>query len=98
MADELGDLLDRVYLDAAVDEDVVHEGDEYSVDHEFKYEKIMDFCYICWCLDYNDKDCDVELFLKSEIQSIDRGYGSHLRAETCNPARGTGSFLSTSAS
>lgn len=28
---------------------------------DFRFKKLLDFCYICGCLDHNDRDYDKEL-------------------------------------
>lgn len=65
---------------------------------DLKYEKLLDFCYICGCLNHEYKDCDIELCMKLKKRSVDRGYGVHLRAETFTPAKSPGSFLSATRS
>lgn len=60
---------------------------------DFQYEKLHNFCYICWCHNHNDKDCDVELFLKSENRGIVQGNNSILRAEMYSSSKVAGSFF-----
>lgn len=47
---------------------------------DFRYEKRPDYCYICGCLDHNDKDCDKQLELKYESCVVMRLYGNWIRA------------------
>lgn len=68
---------------------VIFEGDRVWVD--FKYEKLPDFCEIFSYLDHNDKNCDDELYLKSENCGIVRGYTSSLKVEIYSPSKNAGS-------
>lgn len=65
---------------------------------DFRYEKLPDYCYICGCLDHNDKDCDRKLELKHEGKEVTRGYGDYIRAKTYATSKGLGCFSVPSSS
>ena len=47
----------------------------------FRYERLLDFCYIYGKLDHWEQDCDKVVTIKKEGKKLNREYGSWLRAE-----------------
>lgn len=42
---------------------------------DFRFDKMPNFCYICGCLDHNERDYDKELELKSANCGVSKAYG-----------------------
>lgn len=59
---------------------------------DFKYERLPNFCYICDCLDHNDKDCDRELELKHERADVYLSYGPWICVEMYSPSKPHNNF------
>ena len=57
-------------------------GGSGSVIDVFKYERLLDFFYICGCLDHQKTECDEVVRIKNEGIKVQREYDPWLRAES----------------
>ena len=52
----------------------------------FKYERLSNICYWCWCLTHSDRDCEVWINSDGTLKFGDQEYGPWLQAPfTSNP-------------
>ncbi|XVF77314.1 hypothetical protein PTKIN_Ptkin14bG0033000 [Pterospermum kingtungense] len=49
---------------------------------KFKYERMLDFCYFCGCLDHQKNDCDSVISTVKDSVKMERLYGTWLRVES----------------
>ena len=54
----------------------------------FRYERLPNFCYWCGCLDHGDKECDLWIQSKGNLQKSSQQYGSWLRATSSGASKG----------
>ncbi|XVF34252.1 hypothetical protein REPUB_Repub18cG0043500 [Reevesia pubescens] len=50
----------------------------------FKYEHLLDLCYICRCMDHLESDCSTVVAMRKDHGGVKREYGCWLRAEVRN--------------
>lgn len=48
---------------------------------ELRFEKLPDFCYICGCLDHNEKHCQFEIDFKISNAQVRKKFGPTLRVD-----------------
>ena len=54
----------------------------------FRYERLPNFCYWCGCLDHGDKECDLWIQSKGNLQKSSQQYGSWLRVTSSGASKG----------
>ena len=47
----------------------------------FRYEQLLDFCYVCGKLDHQELDCEEVVKINKEWRKVHREYGSWMRAD-----------------
>ncbi|KAL0004792.1 hypothetical protein SO802_012353 [Lithocarpus litseifolius] len=62
-------------------------GSRESLWVNFKYERLLIFCYWCGKLNHDDKDCVLWISSKGSLRKEDQQYGVWLRASTEKPRR-----------
>ena len=48
----------------------------------FKYERLLDFCYICERLDHQESDCDVVVRIRKARGKVNREYSPWMSIES----------------
>ncbi|XVF32016.1 hypothetical protein REPUB_Repub17cG0045100 [Reevesia pubescens] len=51
----------------------------------FKYERLMDICFVCGCLDHHESKCVIAFHMRRLGEAVRRDYGPWLSAEFRGP-------------